>query len=120
MQIFVSFRSLKSQLALCLTTLLFSTFSIAEPLQQLSIYGSNTIGSSLAPALAEGLLQQQGFTHIERQTLSATGQHIVTAGLTSLKTDTRIDIHSQGSSTGFAALHEKQGDIAASSRPIKE
>ena len=120
MQIFVSFRSLKSQLALCLTTLLFSTFSIAEPLQQLSIYGSNTIGSTLAPALAEGLLQQQGFTHIERQTLSATGQHIVTAGLTSLKTDTRIDIHSQGSSTGFVALHEKRGDIAASSRPIKE
>ncbi len=113
MQIFVSFRSLKSQLALCLTTLLFSTFSIAEPLQQLSIYGSNTIGSTLAPALAEGLLQQQGFTHIERQTLSATGQHIVTAGLTSLKTDTRIDIHSQGSSTGFVALHEKRGDIAA-------
>ncbi len=32
--------------------------SIAEASQTLSIYGSNTIGSSLAPALAEGLLSR--------------------------------------------------------------
>lgn len=120
MQFFTHFIRSKICSVLYLYGLLFSTLSIAEPSQTLSIYGSNTIGSRLAPALAEGLLQRQGFTHIELQTISDTNQQIITAGLSSLKTDTRIDIHSQGSSTGFAALHEKQGDIAASSRPIKE
>src|SRR5690554_971806 len=120
MQFFTHFICSKICSALYLYGLFFSTLSLAESSQTLSVYGSNTIGSRLAPALAKGLLQQQGFTHIARQTTSATGQQIITAGFTSLTTDTRIDIHSQGSSTGFVALHEKQGDIAASSRPIKE
>ena len=120
MQFLIPFIRSKICSALYFYTLLLSTISIAEASQTLSIYGSNTIGSSLAPALAEGLLKQKGFTHLESQSLQQSNQQIITAGLTALKNDARIHIHSQGSSTGFVALHEKRGDIAASSRPIKE
>src|SRR5690554_217262 len=101
MQFLIPFIRSKICSALYFYTLLLSTISIAEASQTLSIYGSNTIGSSLAPALAEGLLKQKGFTHLESQSLQQSNQQIITAGLTALKNDARIHIHSQGSSTGF-------------------
>lgn len=103
-----------------LSTFLASSASQASSLQTLSIYGSNTIGARLAPALAEGFLRSQGFSYIDVQSNPNTLEHIITAGPDPLQPRVRIDIHSQGSSTGFSALHERSANIAAASRPIKE
>lgn len=100
---------------------LFSTFfSAVTAAQTLNIYGSNTIGSSLAPALAVGLLLSQKTPLNDIQTTFTDNQHTITTHLESQSSSVRIDIHTQGSSTGFAALHDQSADIAAASRPIKD
>ncbi|MDY0248895.1 MAG: phosphate ABC transporter substrate-binding/OmpA family protein [Pseudomonas sp.] len=105
---------------IALASLFSSTACYASTLQTLSIYGSNTIGARLAPALAEGFLQSQGFAYVHVQSNPETLQHTITAGTDPLQLRVRIDIHAQGSSTGFSALHERSANIAASSRPIKD
>lgn len=103
-----------------LTSLLLSTLSTANEQQKLTIYGSNTIGSQLGPALAQSFLQSQGYANIKLHSSPDAHQHTITAGANPTQPSVRIDIHTQGSSTGFTALHNQTGDIAAASRPIKE
>ncbi len=119
MRIFRLYKNLTSTLLLLLISLTWNNLSSAQSVQTLSVYGSNTIGSRLAPALADGLLRSQNFEQIDLKTTPDTNQHTLTAGLEPLKPRVRIDIHTQGSSTGFAALHDLSADIAAASRPIK-
>lgn len=102
-----------------LVGLVFSSLSAAQKPHTLNIYGSNTIGSQLAPALAQSFLEHRGLTRIKRQSDANTQQHSFTAGTQAEPTSLQIHIHSQGSSTGFTALHHGNGDIAAASRPIK-
>ena len=104
----------------CLINVFLSSASAAETLQTFSIYGSNTIGEQLAPALAEDFLHSQGLTHIRVHSDPQTHQHTITAGQNPQQPSVRIDIHTQGSSTGFSALHNQSGNIAAASRPIKD
>ncbi|WP_439888589.1 substrate-binding domain-containing protein [Pseudomonas sp. MBLB4123] len=84
----------------------------------LRIQGSNTIGAKLGPALAKGLLEQQGVDAIDvRPGKAENEQRIV--GTTDQGRSVIIEVAAHGSSTGFAALHSGSADLAASSRPIK-
>lgn len=107
-------------LSLFLSALLGSSLSMAQSPQSISIYGSNTIGSQLLPALAKSFLESQNFTTIQVQNNPELLQHKITASRNATQPSVRIEIHSQGSSTGFSALHNQSADLAAASRPIKD
>lgn len=93
--------------------------ALAEPVTQLKIAGSDTIGEELMPLLLSGLAEGQGAAtrKTARDETSASvallgeegkGPEIFTA-----------DIEFKGSGTGFAALLDGTADIAMSSRAVK-
>jgi phosphate transport system substrate-binding protein len=86
---------------------------------QLRIQGSNTIGAVLAPALAKGMLEAQGASHVAVITTD-TANEIQVRAQDAHGQPLRIDIAAHGSSTGFTALQAGQAELAAASRPIKD
>lgn len=84
----------------------------------LRIQGSNTIGAHLAPALAAGLLRQQGVAHPEQQ-ISGPNE-VSVSGRDAQGRLLQITVAAHGSGTGFVALAEGSAELAASSRPIKD
>ena len=84
----------------------------------LRIQGSNTIGAHLAPALAAGLLRQQGVAHPKQQ-ISAPNE-VSVSGRDAQGRLLQITVAAHGSGTGFVALAEGSAELAASSRPIKD
>lgn len=85
----------------------------------LRIQGSNTIGAELGPALALGLLEEQGFTAVRAQAGDAENEQTIVGKSVDGRSAT-IEVAAHGSSTGFAALKSASADLAASSRPIKD
>ena len=85
----------------------------------LRIHGSNTIGSKLAPALAEAYLKKAGATKITREQ-GKDGEEIVIKGLMEKRKGIAVEIKSHGSSTAFEGLEMDQCDIGMSSRRIKD
>lgn len=77
-----------------LATLISMIGALACPAQKLVIKGSNTFGEELAPALIKGF--------------------------TAKNTTTQIELESNGSGSGVAALLDGTADIASSSRPMTE
>ncbi len=103
----------------CLSLLLLLAYcsaGYAEPLM-LRIHGSNTIGASLAPALAEAWLKTQGAMELRRTSLAA--EELRITGLTADGSAVQVDIHSHGSGTAFNGLLTGRADIGMSSRPIQ-
>lgn len=96
--------------------LLLSSHTLADTLR---IQGSNTIGAVLAPALARGLLEQQGVRNIELLPSDVVNE-VRVQGIDSKGQPVRVEIAAHGSSTGFAALKNGSADLAAASRPIKD
>ncbi|MCO5785379.1 hypothetical protein DHB74_03300 [Pseudomonas sp. G11-1] len=92
--------------------------SIAAPLQ-LQINGSNTIGAQLAPLLVEGMLKESGATEIDIQLDAEPQEHRITA-VGAQGESIEISLNAHGSTTGFTGLIDRTGQIAASSRPIKD
>ena len=84
----------------------------------LRIQGSNTIGAHLAPALAAGLLRQQGVAHPEQQISGPNEVNV--SGRDAQGRLLQITVAAHGSGTGFVALAEGSAELAASSRPIKD
>jgi phosphate transport system substrate-binding protein len=82
----------------------------------LKIYGSNTVGDELAPALVRGWLQAQGYDQISEQHEGT--EHALTGSNAAGKT-LEVELDARGSTTGFVALQAQKADIAMSSRPIK-
>lgn len=83
----------------------------------LRVQGSNTIGAKLGPALAKGLMEQQGLVDISLQPAAANEQLAV--GYTRTGRKLAIALAAHGSGTGFVALQDGSAELAASSRPIK-
>ncbi|UMZ09939.1 phosphate ABC transporter substrate-binding/OmpA family protein [Pseudomonas sp. MPFS] len=92
---------------------------VADNAAVLRIQGSNTIGARLGPALAKGLMEQQGLRDIKILANSKDNEQQI-VGLTPQGRQVRIDVAAHGSSTGFAALKNTRADLAASSRPIRD
>ncbi len=85
----------------------------------LRIQGSNTINAQLGPALAEGLMRQQGLQSVQTVAGNVMNEQRV-VGTTAAGQTVSIEIAAHGSGTGFTALKAGNADIAASSRPIKD
>lgn len=84
----------------------------------LRIQGSNTINARLGPELVEALMRRQGLQSVSVASGAAANElQVVGSGPAGQQITVQIAAH--GSGTGFSALQTGQGDIAASSRPIK-
>lgn len=85
----------------------------------LRIQGSNTLGARLGPALAKGLLEEQGLSDIRVEAGQAENEQLI-SGSNSNGQRLLIEVAAHGSGTGFTALAAGSADLAASSRPIKD
>lgn len=85
------------------------------PAQTLRIHGSNTVGERLMPALVEAWLKDQGFADPAHEP-QAVDERLLRASRGSSRMT--VELHSHGSSTGFADLEGRRADLAMSSRPI--
>jgi phosphate transport system substrate-binding protein len=84
----------------------------------LRLAGSNTIGASLVPALAEAFLRSQGATDV-KTTPGAPEEKVVQGVLASESSPSRIAIAAHGSATAFSSLADGTCDIGMASRRIK-
>jgi phosphate transport system substrate-binding protein len=85
----------------------------------LRLSGSNTIGESLAPALAQEFLKQQGATDVKIIPGDRDDEVFVRGILPGDRTPKAIQIHAHGSATAFEDLATGQADIGMASRKIK-
>lgn len=94
----------------------FAENNATSPETLLRLHGSNTIGATLAPALAEHFLRSIGADDIRRLDGSKPEEFRV-EGLIQGKRHA-VEIHAHGSSTGFRDLLAEKCDIAMASRKI--
>ncbi|MGI9279168.1 MAG: substrate-binding domain-containing protein [Endozoicomonas sp.] len=101
---------------------LISLFSVATQAKEellFSIHGSNTVGAKLGPSLAESYLKYLGAESVGVFPTGRENEVKVTGFLPSKGQLVSIFIAAHGSSSGFKALANGEGQIAAASRPIK-
>ena len=84
----------------------------------LRLAGSNTIGSKLAPALAEAFLRQKGATDVKVTPGEKADEEIVQATLPGIG-PVVVQIAAHGSATAFDGLANGSTDIGMASRKIK-
>lgn len=85
----------------------------------LRLAGSNTIGDTLGPSLAEAFLKDQGATDVRILPGANPQEKIVEGILPGSSTASSITIAAHGSATAFTALAENSCDIGMASRKIK-
>lgn len=78
--------------------------------------GSNTIGKTLMPALAEAFLQREGASAVRREPLAAPVETRVVG--TFPNGPRAVEIKAHGTSTAFEALRQASAEIAMASRRI--
>ncbi|MGP8173165.1 MAG: substrate-binding domain-containing protein [Terracidiphilus sp.] len=85
----------------------------------LRLAGSNTIGDTLGPSLAEAFLKDQGATDVRILPGANPQEKIVEGILPGSSMASSITIAAHGSATAFTALAENSCDIGMASRKIK-
>jgi len=85
----------------------------------LRLAGSNTIGDTLGPAMAEAFLKDQGAMDVRIVPGANPQEKIVEGILPGDKTASSITIAAHGSATAFTALADSSCDIGMASRKIK-
>jgi phosphate transport system substrate-binding protein len=85
----------------------------------LRLAGSNTIGDTLGPALAEAFLKDQGAANVRILPGANPLDKIVEGVLPGDSTPSSITIAAHGSATAFTSLAENSCDIGMASRKIK-
>ncbi|HPX60237.1 MAG TPA: protein kinase [Deltaproteobacteria bacterium] len=98
---------------------LYSYMTREEYVTALRLHGSNTIGSKLAPALAEAYLRKLGASRVIREQ-GQNSEEMLVKGLTGRHRGLAVEIRSHGSSTAFQGLAGDGCDIGMSSRRIKD
>src|ERR1035438_1262464 len=86
----------------------------------LRLSGSNTIGDSMAPALAEAFLKAEGATNVQLLPGTNPQEKIVQGILPGDSAVSSIKIAAHGSATAFTALADGSCDIGMASRRIKQ
>ena len=86
----------------------------------LCLAGSNTIGTKLAPALAEGFLKQLGATDVKVLPGAAQREQIVRGVLPGATSAEVIRIDAQGTASAFDRLADGSCDIGMASRRITQ
>lgn len=84
----------------------------------LRLHGSNTVGGALAPALVEAWAAEQGFEPLEASVQATEERRLV--GRDGAGRILQVDIHSHGSSTGYADLLADQAEVWMSSRAVRK
>src|SRR5579859_689946 len=118
--------------AALLAVLLFYVFSLWKPGKDrtvaaapstakiiLQLSGSNTIGASLAPALAEAFLKQQGAADVKTVPGNKEDEVRVEGTPPGEPIPWMIEIHAHGSATAFEDVQKSACDIGMASRKIK-
>jgi len=90
-----------------------------QPKTILRLAGSNTIGDTLGPALAEAFLKDQGATDLRTLPGANPQEKIVQGILPGDNTPSAITIAAHGSATAFTSLAANSCDIGMASRKIK-
>jgi phosphate transport system substrate-binding protein len=85
----------------------------------LRLSGSNTIGSELAPALAQAFLKEQGAADARIVPGANEDEKLVEGTLPGDSAPSVIEIQAHGSATAFTALADGSCDIGMASRKIK-
>jgi phosphate transport system substrate-binding protein len=85
----------------------------------LRLAGSNTIGDTLGPALAEAFLKDQGATNVRILPGASPLEKIVEGVLPGDSKASSITIAAHGSATAFTSLAENSCDIGMASRKVK-
>ncbi len=85
----------------------------------LRLAGSNTIGDTLGPSLAEAFLKEEGATDIRILPGASAQEKVVQGVLPGNNTVSSISIAAHGSATAFTALAQNACDIGMASRKIK-
>jgi phosphate transport system substrate-binding protein len=85
----------------------------------LRLAGSNTIGDTLGPSLAEAFLKDQGATNVRILAGANPLEKIVEGVLPGDSKASSITIAAHGSATAFTALAENSCDIGMASRKVK-
>lgn len=106
-------------MTMVLGTALYSFMTKEEYETALRLHGSNTIGSKLAPAMAEAYLKKQGATKVTVEK-GQNEEELVVRGLMGNRRGIAVEIKSHGSSTAFEGLLGGQCDIGMASRRIKD
>jgi phosphate transport system substrate-binding protein len=96
-----------------------TTTSLGGKQAMLRLAGSNTIGSSLAPALAEAFLKDLGATDVRILPGPNAEERIVQGVLPGESDPASIKISAHGSATAFTSLAGSDCDIGMASRKIK-
>lgn len=86
----------------------------------LRLHGSNTIGATLAPKLAEAFLKALGAASVNRVSITPDVEVDVEGSFPQYNLTRIIKIRAHGSSTGFTDLKNGECDIAMSSRRINK
>lgn len=94
------------------------TFSTQTAGKLFTIKGSNTIGAKLAPAWVKHYLEAKGLTDVSIKTTHIENEYRIEGYNGDLPVF--VDIHAHGSGTGYSGLADGSGNIAMSSRPIKD
>ncbi|MBV8756215.1 MAG: substrate-binding domain-containing protein [Deltaproteobacteria bacterium] len=92
--------------------------SAEPPPPALRLCGSDTIGSELAPALAEAFLARKGATKIARLA-TEDAEHTIVVGVLAGR-EISIDVIAHGSATAFDGLAAKTCDVGMASRAIND
>jgi len=90
-----------------------------QPEVILKIHGSNTLGASLLPKLAEAYLKKLGAETVMQRSGEVEVEKMILGEIPGKSQKLAIEIEAHGSSTGFKDLQNGDCEIAASSRPIK-
>ena len=96
--------------------------ALASIAPSLRFAGSNTIGASLAPELAQGWLASQGATGIQLHPRIRDGQAVPESDIVGTLGNqlVRIEILAHGSGTAFKALADGSADVGMASRSIND
>lgn len=96
---------------------LLTSFACSPVLAEadLKIYGSNTVGADLAPALVEAWLKGEGYSDVS---VEHEGTETLLSGKNGSGKSLSVELDAQGSSTGFRMLESGKAQLGMSSRPI--
>lgn len=106
----------KHFLRFCLILMLPAGMLLAQSKQTLRLHGSNTMGSTLVPALVQGWLAHENWQAISQKNI-AMDEELIQATRADGST-IEVEVSSHGTGTGFVDLLAGRCDLAMASRPV--
>lgn len=83
------------------------------------LHGSNTVGATLAPALARAFLTREGYDQIDVRDGAVAEERVISGRRAADGARLDIALAAHGTATAFKALAEGRADIGMASRPIR-